>query len=183
MDEKSSKQPLDLGDHLLWPDGSIQVTPDKVLDFTLRLGSRGQLDKLSVTELTPEILRFNSLSDHPLCVKSDVTIDFPPRWILPNKYLELDIDAYLLKLADQVEHDDLYEIRLERLSAEICLFKEHELEPILRILVYVIETLTEKKIVWGVGRGSSCSSYILYLMGLHQVDPVKFEISISDFIR
>jgi DNA polymerase III alpha subunit len=50
-------------------------------------------------------------------------------------------------------------------------------------LIYVIDVMTEKNVVWGVGRGSSCSSYLLYLLGLHEVDPVKYEIEISDFLR
>jgi DNA polymerase III alpha subunit len=43
--------------------------------------------------------------------------------------------------------------------------------------------MTAKNIVWGVGRGSSCSSYLLYLLGLHEVDVVKYDVDISDFIR
>jgi len=50
-------------------------------------------------------------------------------------------------------------------------------------LIYVLDVMREKKVIWGVGRGSSCSSYLLYLLGLHEVDPVKYDVEFTDFIR
>jgi DNA polymerase III alpha subunit len=82
-----------------------------------------------------------------------------------------------------IEKDELYDKRIERLSQEICLFKELELENVLKTLIYVIDVMKDKNIVWGVGRGSSCSSYLLFILGLHEVDPVKYDIEITDFIR
>lgn len=177
-------QPIELIDHLLWPDGTIQVTPEKLIDFTFKLASIGAEDKLAVTELTPEIKQFNSFGERQLSVKSSVdpTI-FPPEWTLPEKYKYLLLDDYLYGLVDRIEKDDLYEKRVERLSSEIWLFKEQKLEDVLRVLIYVIDTMIEKNIVWGVGRGSSCSSYLLFLLGLHEVDTVLYDIEVSDFIR
>ena len=40
----------------------------------------------------------------------------------------------------------------------------------------------ENKIVWGVGRGSSVSSYILYLLGVHKVNSIKYGLNITDFL-
>lgn len=177
-------QPLELIDHLLWPDGSIQVTPDKVIDFTFKLAARSKVDCLYVTEITPEIKKFNSLGEHRLTVKQ--TIDssiFPPEWILPDRYKYLNLDEYLFGLVDKIEKDSLYDKRVERLSHEIWLFKDQKLDDILKVLIYVIDIMIEKNIIWGVGRGSSCSSYLLYLLGLHEVDPVQYGIEITDFIR
>lgn len=179
-----SLKPLELTDHLLWPDGTVQVTPDKVIDFTYKLAARGKVDRLSVTEVTPEIKQYNVLSEHPLSVKNSVDPRiFPPDWVLPERYKYLNLDEYLFGLVDRIERDDLYEERVERLSSEIWLFKEAQLDDVLRVLVYVIDVMTEKKVVWGVGRGSSCSSYLLYLLGLHEVDPVRYGIEVTDFIR
>jgi DNA polymerase III alpha subunit len=55
--------------------------------------------------------------------------------------------------------------------------------PILRAITYVINTLQDKNIVWGVGRGSSVSSYVLYILGVHDVDSVKYNLDIADFLR
>ena len=54
---------------------------------------------------------------------------------------------------------------------------------VLRFMVYMIDTMRKNNIVWGVGRGSSVSSYILYLIGVHKVDSIKFELNIEEFLR
>lgn len=120
---------------------------------------------------------------HPILQKTALSAKFPPDWNLPEKYKYLDIDEYLVKLVDKVEADELYEERIKRLGHEIWLFKELKLTEILRALIYVIDVFEQKNVVWGVGRGSSCSSYLLYLMGLHEVDSVLYGIDITDFIR
>jgi hypothetical protein len=177
-------KPIELTDHLLWPDGIIQVTPEKVLDFTFKLSARGAVDCLSVTEITPEIKQFNSFGDHKLTIKEFVDPEiFPPNWILPEPYKYFDLDEYLYGLVERIERDDLYEQRVERLSSEIWLYKEQKLDDVLRVLIYVVDTMTEQNIVWGVGRGSSCSSYLLFLLGLHEVDAVLYSIEVTDFIR
>lgn len=175
-------KPLDLGDRFLWPDGDVTVDPDKLTEYIFKLS--GSLSKLRVTHLTPEIKSFNQISDHPISVKSDLDLTiFPPDWVLPDRYKYLDVGGFIMGLVDSVEKDSLYDRRLERLSHEIWLFKKLELDNVLRCLIYVIDVMREKNVVWGVGRGSSCSSYLLYLLGLHLVDPVKYDIKISDFLK
>ena len=34
--------------------------------------------------------------------------------------------------------------------------------------------MRENNIVWGVGRGSSVASYVLYLIGVHRIDPTQY---------
>lgn len=177
-------KPIELIDHLLWPDGTIQVTPEKLIDFTFKLAGRGKADHIAVTEITPEIKQFNSLGEQQLSVKDSIDPGiFPPDWVLPDRYKYLHLDEYLFSLVDRIERDDLYEKRVERLSSEIWLFKEQKLDDVLRLLIYVVDTMKEQNAVWGVGRGSSCSSYLLYLLGLHEVDAVKYSIEVTDFIR
>jgi len=180
----SDLSPIIIEGHSLWPDGSISVDPDNVIDFIYKLSSQPDgLKKLYVTSLTPEIITYNAVSDHKLKIKTSCDAKFPPAWNIPEKYISLDLDDYLLKLVDKIEHDKLYNKRVERLSTEIFLFKQLKLENVLRTLLYVIDVMTEKNVVWGVGRGSSCSSYLLYLMGLHEIDAVLYEIDIEDFLH
>jgi DNA polymerase III alpha subunit len=181
----TSLNPIVVEDHLLWPDGTISVDPEKVVDYIFKLTPQDlQLQRLYVTSMTPEIIEYNAVSDLPLSVKSSCSSKFPPDWKLPDHYkYSLDLDAYLFGLADRIDRDDLYEKRIERLSTEIWKFKQLNLDEVLRTLIYVIDVMEEKNVIWGVGRGSSCSSYLLYLMGLHSVDPVKYYIDLSDFIK
>ena len=177
-------QPLDLGDHLSWPDGTIQVSPEKLIDFTFKLSAKGREDCLSVTEITTEIKQFNSFSDHKLIVKDIVDpAIFPPNWTIPEKYLNLDLDTFLFSLSEKIVQDSLYDVRLKRLADEIYEFKRFNLDELLKLLIYIIDMMKESNCVWGVGRGSSCSSYLLYLMGLHEIDPVLYDIALSDFLK
>lgn len=176
--------PIVVEDHLLWPDGTITVDPDSVISYIFRLSSRDiGVDRLYVSSITPDIEAYNDVSDRQLTVKTGCSLNLPPTWKLPEKYSNLDLDDYLLRLIDLVEKDELYDKRIERLATEIFLFKSKKLDDVLRSLIYIIDTMKAENIIWGVGRGSSCSSYLLYLLGLHEVDPVKFDIDIEDFLH
>jgi DNA polymerase III alpha subunit len=63
------------------------------------------------------------------------------------------------------------------------LFKERGLEPMLRFMIYLVKVMQDNNILWGVGRGSSVSSFLLFLVGLHQVNPIKYNLDIKEFIR
>lgn len=170
----------ELGDRDLWFDGTTVVSPDKIIEYILSTGS----SNVAVTHLSDEIKHYNRNSADKINVKEDLNFDlFPPVWTIPDHYKYLHIDNYLLDLVNKIPEDDLYEKRLERLAVEIALFKEHQLDNILKCLIYVIDEFRRRNEVWGVGRGSSCSSYILYLIGLHSVDPVLYDIEITDFLK
>lgn len=175
-------KPIDLGDRLLWPDGDFTVDPDKIVDFILKM-PKGSASHLKTAEMTDDVRSYNAIADAPITTKDAVSGVFPPNWVLPAEYRDLDLDEYLIGLSARVENDALADSRIERLAHEIWLFRENDLDDVLRCLIYVVDTLKEKNVVWGVGRGSSCSSYLLYLIGLHSVDPVKYDIDITDFIR
>jgi DNA polymerase III alpha subunit len=34
-----------------------------------------------------------------------------------------------------------------------------------------------------VGRGSSVASYVLFLIGVHKIDPIKYELPIEEFFK
>jgi DNA polymerase III alpha subunit len=38
-------------------------------------------------------------------------------------------------------------------------------------------------IIWGVGRGSSVASYVLYLLEVHRVDSMYYNLDIREFLR
>jgi DNA polymerase III alpha subunit len=54
---------------------------------------------------------------------------------------------------------------------------------VLKAMKYLVDTFRENNIVWGVGRGSSVASYALYLIGVHKVDSVKYELPITEFFK
>ena len=66
---------------------------------------------------------------------------------------------------------------------ELAEFKARNLFSILQLLIYIIDTMRKNNLVWGVGRGSSVASYILYLLGVHKVDSVKYNLDIKEFLK
>ena len=97
-------------------------------------------------------------------------------WRMPQEYKELDIAAYVLGLCKE-EHE------LQRVGEELILYQERDLFDLLRYLKYLIDTLRKNNIVWGVGRGSSVASYVLFLIGVHKIDSLYYNLNIDEFLK
>ena len=98
---------------------------------------------------------------------------------IPDEYKDLDIVNYLMEKAKTQTHT-IHQLRTE---AELKVYEERGLLDLLRFLVYFVETMRNHNIVWGVGRGSSVASYVLYLIGIHKVDSIKYDLDINEFLR
>ena len=97
-------------------------------------------------------------------------------WYMPKEYKELDIAEYILSLCKT-------EAELQRVGQELLLYQERNLFDLLKFLKYLVDTLRQNNIVWGVGRGSSVSSYVLYLLGVHKIDSMYYDLDISEFLK
>lgn len=98
------------------------------------------------------------------------------KWFIPESYARLDIAKYILDLCQTDEE-------LQRVGHELLLFQERDMFPLLQYLKYLVDTLREHKIVWGVGRGSSVSSYVLFLLGVHRINSLYYDLSIDEFLK
>ena len=96
-------------------------------------------------------------------------------WFMPDKYKTLDIEEWLL--------DSCPEQNLNRLHQELVLFRQHNMITVLKYLKYLVDTMRKHNIVWGVARGSSVASYCLYLLGIHRVDSIKYDLDIHEFLK
>ena len=97
-------------------------------------------------------------------------------WYMPDKFDSIDIESYVLGLAKTSEE-------IDRVKEELILYQKFGLYSVLRFLIYLIDLMRSNNIVWGVGRGSSVSSYILYLIGVHKVNSILYKLDINDFLR
>jgi DNA polymerase III alpha subunit len=98
------------------------------------------------------------------------------QWNMPEEYQNLDLDMYFATRITRSE-------QVSRVAEELALFRENGLETMLKFMIYMVKVMQENNIVWGVGRGSSVSSYLLYLIGLHSVDSLKYNLDIKEFIK
>jgi len=168
----------------LWFDGDSTLASDNVMQF-VQLGN--STEGLCVDNITDEIKQFNKLvsSKEQIKIKEGVRT-FDLNWNIPQEYKDLDLVDYLvdkLYASDIDKYTVDFDNRAQRVSTELALYKKLNLENVLRTIIYIINTLESRKVVWGVGRGSSVSSYLLYLIGVHDVDSVAYDLDITDFLR
>ncbi len=97
-------------------------------------------------------------------------------WSMPVEYKDMDIAQWIL---DQCQTQE----ELQRVGQELLLYQERDLFPLLKQLKYIVDTWRANNIVWGVGRGSSVASYVLYLIGVHRINSIYYDLDISEFLR
>lgn len=103
-------------------------------------------------------------------------VEAAQQWNTPQEFIDLELDVFFANKVTTVEE-------AIRVADELALFKERGLEPMLRFMIYLVQVMKDNNVVWGVGRGSSVSSFLLYLAGLHSVNSVKYDLDIKEFIR
>jgi len=97
-------------------------------------------------------------------------------WRMPKEYKDLDIAEYVLSLCKQ-------DYELQRVGQELLLYQERDLFDLLRYLKYLVDTLRKNNVIWGVGRGSSVASYVLFLLGVHKIDSLYYNLDIEEFLK
>jgi DNA polymerase III alpha subunit len=96
-------------------------------------------------------------------------------WLIPDDYCP-NLTEMLYGLCETDEQRD-------RVSQELELYIKHGMYDVLHVMKYIVDTLRANNIVWGVGRGSSVASYVLYLIGVHKVDSIKYNLPIEEFFK
>jgi DNA polymerase III alpha subunit len=97
-------------------------------------------------------------------------------WYMPESYKNFDIAEYVLSLCAS-------DTEIERVGRELVLYEDRGLFDLLRYLRYLVDTMREHNIVWGVGRGSSTASYVLFLLGVHKIDSILYDLPIEEFLK
>lgn len=97
-------------------------------------------------------------------------------WLMPSEYQHLDIEHLLLaKCNTKTEYD--------RTFLELSIFKKKQMLNLLRFLHYLVNTAKENKILIGIGRGSSVASFCLFLLGVHKINSIKYDLNFNDFLK
>jgi DNA polymerase III alpha subunit len=97
-------------------------------------------------------------------------------WHMPAQYETIDVEQWLL---DKCTSD----VEKQRVTDEMLLFKEKGFTKVLQFLIFLVDTLRLNNIVWGVGRGSSVSSFCLFLIGVHKINPLVYDLDHREFLR
>jgi DNA polymerase III alpha subunit len=108
-------------------------------------------------------------------------------WYMPDKYKNLDLFNYLKNacadhLGCKTNELDRYP-NWNRALHELKEFQDRGMEKVLHYMVYLVDFMRENDIVWGVGRGSSVASYVLFLIGVHRINSVEHNLDWREFLR
>ena len=130
---------------------------------------------LLLLDCVPALINYNTLND-----KTESIQEFDRRlqqnWHMPDSYKQLDIAQHILDLCTT-------DTELQRCGHELLLYQERDLFKLLCYLKYLVDVMTENRVVWGVGRGSSVASYVLYKLGVHRIDSMFYKLEPEEFLR
>lgn len=156
-----------------------------------------EMDLVHLFYTNPEITVKNALVNKDIPTNSTLELDNFPKytvyesadisvsefdevcqsvWFLPDEYQNFDIAKFIL---DQCKSEE----ELQRAGEELLLFQERDMFTLLKYLKYLVDTMRKNNIVWGVGRGSSVSSYVLFLLGVHRINSLHYDLSIDEFLK
>jgi len=149
----------------------------------------GHADKVHVVLCDPsdDVDRFNAAMEEQSLdkLKKYIPLDVDQKtfdgacqseWFMPESYKHINLLDYIInKCADPSEAQRAYE--------ELAEFEKRGLNNLLRYMIYLVDYMRENDIVWGVGRGSSVASYVLYLIGVHRINSIQYGLDWREFLR
>ena len=169
---------IDLGNRWIADDGTV-VLRQAALEQLLFRGD--DIDQL-VVEPTDDVelyhqsnLLLDSKYGEPIPYDNNIN-KFNVVWFTPEPWASIDVEQLLDSRCQNLAE-------LDRCHTEMVLFRDRQMIPILRQLLYMIDTWRAAGVVWGIGRGSSVSSFVLYLIGINRINPMQFNLNVKDFFK
>jgi DNA polymerase III alpha subunit len=166
--------------------GQVELSEQEVFQALYE----GKIPNLKDVHLDDEssIQQFNAakkvnadrISDLKSLERLDISIeDFDKlnqkQWFMPENYFP-NLVEWLFEQCQTQEQKN-------RVAKELELFIQYEMMGLLHYIKYLVDTMRKQGIVWGVGRGSSVASYVLFLIGAHKVDSIRYNLDINEFLK
>jgi DNA polymerase III alpha subunit len=139
----------------------VDIDPSELEQFNSAAQEAGEATLQSYTPLSID------LNDFDQSLQSD--------WLMPDEYKRLDIEGFLINQCPKENY--------QRLIEELQEYRSRNMLDLLRWLKYFVDTCRQHNVLWGVGRGSSVASYALYLIGVHKIDSLKYNLDIGEFLK
>lgn len=161
--------------------GEVFVNTEGIVDL---LNNGSSLDGISFSSKEEQEL-FNNLcidKDLPEVISKGVNhIQRIQNWNYPDEYKNIDIDSYFINLVNQKYPND--SIRLNRVKEELSEVKNKQISELVKWSIWFTDYMTENDLFWGLGRGSSCSVFLFYLIELHLIDPIESGLDYKEFFK
>jgi DNA polymerase III alpha subunit len=138
------------------------------------------VEKTSETENLEKQAGFSFLQPYPDDL--DISLEgydsaHQSNWFMPDEYKNMDIEQWVL------EQCPPWDPNYTRTREELEAYKARNMLDLLRWLKYFVDTCSKENVLWGLGRGSSVASYVLYLIGVHSIDSIKYNLDWQEFLR
>jgi DNA polymerase III alpha subunit len=127
-----------------------------------------------ILDHVPAFVRYDELAQQQTVEQWDHRCQ--ANWYMPEEYKQLDIAEYVLSMCKS-------DAELQRCGQELMLFQERNLFDLLRYLKYLVDVMTDNRLIWGVGRGSSVASFVLYKLKVHRINSLHYELDPAEFLR
>jgi DNA polymerase III alpha subunit len=147
--------------------GKLTNLKDLTVDYTEDIEQLEQTAGFTFQRFNEQLNQLD-IADFDSALQSD--------WFMPPEYKEFDVKEWCLSRCTTNE-------QIKRVEAEMAAYEERGMIPLLQWTKHFVDTCNENGIVWGIGRGSSVASFVLYLLGVHQIDSVKYNLDWQEFLR
>ncbi len=172
---------IDLGNRVILTDGTV-ICEDAAL---IEMLYQDQSLDLVVANPSSDVELFNRTVKSMDMAYSEIatatdgqyeSIKWFDHWLTPEQYKNIDIEQICYERCNTIEE-------IERVQTELALFEERDMIPVLQHLIFMVDHFRANNILWGVGRGSSVSSFILFLIGINRINPLIFKLDVREFLK
>lgn len=152
----------------------IMQGTDLALLNNITVDSTVDLDPAIELENLPSLIKYDALVEQLTTEQFD--LHNQKQWLMPAQYQQLDIAALVLNLCNS-------DAELQRCGQELMMYQERGMFDLLRYLKYLVDTMKKHNLIWGVGRGSSVASFVLYKLEVHKIDSLYYDLDPQEFLR
>ena len=145
----------------------------------IELAYQGKLDKAIFEWQDPEAKnQFKAVSEYLDHWSFELHTTDPQNrsWFTPPEYAHINLDEYVLvRCKDQKQ--------IQRAQQELGIIHDLQVEHIFLHWIYLVNLWRTCNLVWGIGRGSSVSCFVLYTIGLNKINPLDYDLDYREFFK
>ena len=172
---------IDLGDRRIEDDGTVICTQAALMEVLYSgrgLSSAFCADEADQNEWQAAQRLLDDQSNGPIHADGPMIggIDWFDHWMTPEPYASLDLEEWCLARCRGDQEAD-------RVREEIGQFASRGMVPMAKHLMFCVDHWRTKGVVWGVGRGSSVSSFVLHLIGINRINPLEHDLPIGEWLK
>ena len=169
-------------ERILMPNGDSIISPEKMKEKLLEGTDSAYVVIDDVIDKYKDLESFFIYYSEDIgCDDIIMPIDFS---LVKTKYINESNNIQRLKdTIDNSSRKKNTEEERVRLEVEFNYITKNRHTKFILELYNLVCEFKKNNVVWGVGRGSSCACYLLYLLYVHDVDSLEFDIPFKEFSK